>query len=111
MTASVVPDQASPCFGQQNWPGRAVQLASLTVVDNGDGTVTARATPYSGGEATTKTVNVADHTQVKAPTNTPAQAPKGGQLRWRCVDPDGEGDVVFSQKARAEARAANINAR
>ena len=110
MTASVVPDAASPCFGQSNWPGRAVQLASIAVVDNGDGSVTATAAPYGGGSAVTKTVTIADHTQVKAVTNTQAKAPKGGQLRWRCVDP-ADGDVVFTQKARAEARAANINAR
>lgn len=107
MTASVVPDQASPCFGQANWPGRAVQLASITVEDNGDGTVTAKALPFGGGVGVSKNVVIADHTQVKS---SPATAPKGGQLRWRCVDPVG-GDVVFTQKARAEARAANINAR
>ena len=109
MTASVVPDAASPCFGQSNWPGRAIQLAALTVVDNDNGTVTASATPYEGGGRVTKTVTIADHTQVKAVTNTQAKAPKGGQLRWRCVDPE-HGDVVFTQKARAEARAEAINA-
>ena len=102
MTAHVEPDAASPCFSGRHWPERHQRLASLTCVDNSDGTVTATAQPSGDGDPYTKTVDIDQQTQVK---QSPAKRPDGGVLRWRCID------VTFSQKARAEARAAAINER
>lgn len=109
--AEVVPDAASPCWGSQHWPERAVRVNHLTCVDNGDGTVTATAEPYGGGQAVEKTVNVADHTTRREPNrrgDLVSVTPAGGSLRWRVIG-DPEGEQVFTQKARADARAQAIN--
>ncbi len=99
MTAYVIPDLASPCFGVQHWPQRPAR-ATLEVEYFDDNQVTVIATPLDGdGPAVTKTVQVADHTAVKG-----RPAPPGGLLRWRCADTAGP-DVVFTSRQRADARA------
>lgn len=98
-------------------------IEQITVVDNGDGSVTATATgaDYATDNKSvtvTKTIKIKDHTMVRVPTGQKpgprhgaameSITPAGGGLRWRVLgDPTGE--KVFSDKARAEARAEAIN--